>query len=580
MASCKFIASAAAIVLPAMVVAQDGGQRVPDVSSIVADGRNIHSTVSVPFLGNTLINVHRIGERYYFIPNPVADWSSFNSSVVRLCNVDENVEYHTVPLGILMFEGTTIRDLADGSGIEETMLSPVPSYGYSIFYRIGNGPANLLETTINTGALLKGESMSAETNLPKNISVLVQGSCNDLKRIGAYAKITVSLHVIGKSFTTSSFSAEVALHDAVQMELDADQDEEEVDEVTITSSSSGSGFGISVGPISFGSSSGGSSTNRSSQRYRAIDTEWTQRVVNRATTDIDIQEICDQSNCPENVNKSLMDFLNQFVDNQRARVSQQSDQSLQLTFDGIPGSRNVNISEELRVKLNTLWERASSEEAEVDGVKVKRTDDNKLLVDGDTEWVRSGEQWIPTSFSALMLNETELTNQINMTYSRTVLAASELVSVLAGQQDPFSREPGRYQHIPTLFERASEPEDWPLECTHFVDDDLGLRLPAGISSGLSRLPLGSGVVIGNTMSVDAFSNDMEAISTVPPGYFLAGGYCSFTNVLPTQIQRPVRSEMITDADGSKGWRCLYDGEFNQIGFAAQSFAIGCRLADD
>jgi hypothetical protein len=130
--------------LPAAAQAQQG---VPaDVVSIITDARLVHSSVPIPFLNGARIKLFQFGNQYILTPNPIAEWASFNEAVGEACQGLEPTDTATVPLDVLMYEASTVEALAASAGVSPNLIGIVPSYGYLIFYRIGNGQAVLQST--------------------------------------------------------------------------------------------------------------------------------------------------------------------------------------------------------------------------------------------------------------------------------------------------------------------------------------------------------------------------------------------------------------------------------------------------
>jgi len=418
------------------------GQDTPvNVKTLMADTSNVKSRVSIPFLNNASITLYGVDDDYFFTPNPLAEWATFNDRVQSSCSGQGGESVNRVPLDILMYDDSIIPALAKGAGVGASQIGPIPSYAYSIFYRIGDDPAVLIETTLNAKTLLANESLTSLREIPKSYNVLVKDTCDRLQEIGQYARILVIFHVLGNSFTSNSFSAEVTLRDSVKLALNANQDAKEIDELKITSASSSSGFGLSIGPIDFSNASSGGDTTRKVTRYRSIDSDWSQGVVDNAMATINISQVCSGGRCDVgNVSNLLMTFLNQYITTSTARINKMADDSMKLSVDNIPGEIKISVSEELKAKLETLLQNSNGQEVEYDGVKAKKTDDNTLQVDDGTEWKRDGDEWIPTSFNIRLVNETALQQQLDLKYSQVILEGSEAVSVTGGQQEVFRRD--------------------------------------------------------------------------------------------------------------------------------------------
>ena len=153
-----------------------------DVLSVVGSGQFIFRSPQIAFLGGSQIKLYKFNDNYFFTPNPVADWITFNEKLALECSFREPGADVSVPLNVLFYEDTIINELSVAAGVEKAQITVIPSYGYSVFLRKKDNSQEVqtVFTSILPQVLLTGENLSGDLDLAASKILFIKSTCAKL----------------------------------------------------------------------------------------------------------------------------------------------------------------------------------------------------------------------------------------------------------------------------------------------------------------------------------------------------------------------------------------------------------------
>ena len=380
-------------------------------------------------LGNSKLAIYQVEDKYYFIPTPTADWEAFAESVDSTCSSSMGNETSSAALRVRYYDEDMLIELAAESGedIDSSKITVVPFFGLSLFTEI-NGETLLIESTVDPKTLLEGETIAQTANLNADAEYQLSDSCENLLDIARNKQLDVRLHAIAHQYATTSASAIGSVIASSKLKADIDNNESEIQQSVVSSSGKSSGFGIKLGPVSLGSSKTGFETTTDTKHYRVVNRDWVKSQAYDIATNLDVSIICPAATvCDTDKNIDLLtEFVLGSLSQQKAEINELADGALHLSVGAIKKPIEiVNLSEELKTTLDQLLEKSSATEASIpiNGVPitVKKKDEFTLDIDGSSEWKKSGEDWVPTSFDAYVVDTNKFRDDVRISYSKTLL---------------------------------------------------------------------------------------------------------------------------------------------------------------
>ena len=430
----KYFLSAIALLYPYTAISEQAVGPVASVTPLSPDWKSI----IVSTLDNQIVGVKKAGQSYYFTPTPVVDWAGFSIAVVEACENNGDTDFIPVELKFLNYHPLVLTEIAQKAGIDLNALTVVPHFGRSVFLRDLDQNNHMISTSLDMTTLLQGEAMNVNHPLPATERLVINQPCALLRQFANIRSLTVSYHAQGEKFETASINAEVLMSQAIDTFFDTSDAAEQVDRTSITNSSGGTGFAIDLGPLSFNKSDAEQVVVRSNVKYRAVDRNWVSGRAEETLQSIEIEEVCGQKQgcLEEELRKMIVDFALSGAEQRRIDFRKNADDQ----YDVFIGQTNVgktvfNVDESVKATLDTIFDNSTEEEqsGEFAGFKgtYKKKDENTLTINGNSEYTKQGEEWIPTSLTLSLVDTTKVQDRVRTGYARTVLQGKALVSYRA-----------------------------------------------------------------------------------------------------------------------------------------------------
>ncbi len=421
---------AIALFTPLSAYSQQGPGPVASVRPSDPDWKS----VLVSVLDGQLIGVKKAGESFYFTPTPVVDWESFSTSVANVCESADNTEKRPAEINVQYYHPLILMEIAEKAEIALNTLSVVPHFGHSVFLRDTDNKYHMM-TTLDVTTLLQGEAMSTNRPLLASERLIVKRPCALLRDFADSRSLKVAYHALGQNFETASINAEILMSQTIDTFFDTSDGQEQVDQTSINVTSSGGGLAIDVGPISFNTAKADQNVVTNREFNRAINRNWLSERAEDTLQTIDIEEICGpEHGCLEDdLRQMIVDFALQGAEERRLDFRERADGLLDIFLGQTNVGRATRIVDQtVKATLNTIFANASEEEqsGEFAGFKgtYKKKDNNTLTINGNSEFTRKGEEWIPTSLMLHLVDTTKVQDRIRAGYTRTVLQDKVFVS--------------------------------------------------------------------------------------------------------------------------------------------------------
>lgn len=429
----RYFLSAIALLYPLSIVAQQGPPPVATVRPSDPDWRS----VVVSALDDQLIGVKKATNNFYFTPTPVVDWRSFDTSVANVCDGKSDTEIMPAEINLLYYHPLVLAEIAQKARIALNTLSVVPHFGHSVFLRDTDNKYHMI-TTLDITTLLEGEAMSASLPLPDTERLIVKRPCALLKDFSVSRSLKVAYHAQGQNFETASINAEVLMSQSIDTFFDTIDEQTKTDQTSINVSSGGSGLAIDIGPFSYNSAGTEQSVTKIRKFNRAINRNWLSERADDTLQTINIEEVCGlERGCLEDSSRQMIiEFALRGAEERRLDFKRRADGLYDIFVEQTSvGKAILNVDETLKATLNTIFANTSEEErsGEYAGVKAtrKETDNNTLTINGNSEFTKNGEDWIPTSLTLHLVDTTRVQDRIRAGYARTILQDKVFVSYQA-----------------------------------------------------------------------------------------------------------------------------------------------------
>jgi len=89
----------------------------------------------------------------------------------------------------------------------------------------------------------------------------------------------------------------------------------------------------------------------------------------------------------------------------------------------------ITVNTDLKAALKQMATYKEGEEASYEGMKFKHENDGTITVDSDINFKKDGDEWVPTTLNAYVINVMDLERSIKIKYQQIVLGATSNIAM-------------------------------------------------------------------------------------------------------------------------------------------------------
>lgn len=401
------------------------------------------SAVSEPlieYLNNEKITIYKHDKDHYYVPRPVPDWVAFREDVSEKCAESDGNQVVSSVLDVMFYNEAVLTELAVAVDIGVDKIFTVPHFARSVFLEYPDG-VELLDTSITAEALIQGGDLAANKTQAAFERFRVEDTCQSLIDFLVVPKLTVSFHALGTEYVRSSVYAEVVFKTNFETFFDISNDEKETETATISVSSNGSGLVIDAGLFALNDTRANQTITTSTKRFRVVNREWLSQRAATTISSLNVEEICEgqPADCgASSFRDTLLTYVFRESENKSAVLVDREAGAYSVVVDTtVQSVSTISVDENVKAFLNHVNERSSTEEAEFSysGItaKVKKDSTGKLTIDGDVEWKKEGDDWVPTKFSVYLVDLASLESTVEGQYTQILRGDLSRVSFVSDQ---------------------------------------------------------------------------------------------------------------------------------------------------
>lgn len=418
------------------VLAQDNLPQATE--ELVWKSRQLVHTATPQAMDGNIVEVFQVtssssdSKIYTFIPYVHLNWADTKRTVEKRCetftevmvNVPVNISIYTTAL---IDELKRILSLTFDKPIDKISVSPPPNIGVTVHAFDFKGAKFELVNTLPSDVSLRGTKVTATgANLPASLRGNIRGTCAQLREIAELRSLQALMFVVGSPAAVSRLDASATSLLNTHLLDDLKNKESQVNRTIANAKSGSTGIGIKLGPVNLGESKSRASNSLEKQHYRIINREWLDQNIQNASTRINISQVCDQGS--ECNGQSITDFLRSFygrIEAQEITIEKIKDGVWRANFAGTDMEvQPVTISEELKTVLNATLEGKEDVDVTIAGYGAKKKGELVFQNGQDIGWKRQGNDWVPTTLNAIVVNVADIENRVTGTFSRTNLGVS------------------------------------------------------------------------------------------------------------------------------------------------------------
>ena len=269
--------------------------------------------------------------------------------------------------------------------------------------------------TIPPNELLRNVQLSSLSNgIPKIQQALIRGSCDDLKSVAKRRELRTYMFSVGARAKVSQLTAAAGLVVSRNLFSNLDNKESQVNRTTISTSGGGGHVAINVGPFSAGGGNQSARTTTDVTRFRIVNRAWIELNLDSAITQAKVDVVCDDD-CSSS--KMMDDLFKMFFGQLKAeqiKIQQEGDRAWAVKADGtrLPISQ-IKVDEAVKSVLAQSGKFRDKSEFEYEGIKAKNENDKDVKLDLSIDFQKRGDEWVPTTFTAYIVDTAQLKRTIN-----------------------------------------------------------------------------------------------------------------------------------------------------------------------
>ncbi|MBR0842917.1 hypothetical protein JQ607_22170 [Bradyrhizobium liaoningense] len=396
--------------------------------------------VKLDELGGALLPIYKALQAdpkqqiFYFLPPPYVDWDALASVVDGVCakpsediqKLGLQITFHWPEL----FEEIQNR-LADKYGPQISIAIP-PNVGLTAYLLDQDSNPFEVLNTVPKAELLRNVQLSSLGSISQPTEYgQIRAKCDDLRSIVKRRRLETYVFSSGARAKVNRLAAAANLLVTGNFLSDLKSNEKQINRSTVNSSTAGGQLTVSVGPGGAGYGQQDSTTTTDVEHLRIVNRTWIDNALERALTSAKVDLTCDEDDCS---NSKLVDqlfklFFAQFereqisiIENQKGRVARTS-KGLEMPID------KIKIDESVTAALNQDGKYKEKTQVGYDGLQVGDENDKALKQDSKVVFVKKGEEWVPTTFTAYVVNTANLQRNIEIKFNQTVIGATSSIAM-------------------------------------------------------------------------------------------------------------------------------------------------------
>ncbi|GIT85449.1 hypothetical protein [Roseobacter sp. OBYS 0001] len=414
----------------------DAKDASPQIARTTFDANNRSHVPQIDFLKGEAIDVYTIGSDTIYVPRPVPDWAGLEAEIDATCEkasaLDEAIPFPR--LTVLYYNNEILSELSRKVGVEKTKLQPLPHYAKRVRLERGRDSKVIYQTSYE--GLVDGQIVTESTPLQAIETYEIEATCGWLNAFLRNPKLQVGYQVFSSTYQAQSISITADFDAQFSSMIENKSQESETDRVTVSIRNRGGRLSFELGPLSLNGGGGGQTTERQVERSRVVSRDWLSERITSMSTAYQIEERCEgeaEACGTPDFRNAVLNFINQDAERLRAEVASVSAENTKLVAAGIERPADATVDEDIKAFLKFAAENATTEEAELtDGkvkAKAKKSADDKIEIDGKSEWSRKGDAWVPTDFDLDLVDVAKMEARVQAGYRRLAINSAVRATV-------------------------------------------------------------------------------------------------------------------------------------------------------
>jgi hypothetical protein len=363
---------------------------------------------------------------YHFTPYVSLSWDMLKVSIDRACS-DSTTAVHNIKLDISLYSPSLIEELrATISQKSDTLMSkisiaPIQNVGVLVVaFDHDDKPYEILNT-VPIASLLKGAPLTPTGGVQGHQVGRLQGICSELRQVHDRQKIDALMYVVGATAKVSQLTAMGTSLLRSTLISDLKESQSQVDRRIVKAKKKGAGIAVKLGPISLGANENNAETSTNREHYRIINRTWLESSFERASTEIDVDQVCDGP-CPsETFDKTFSHFFGALAAQQVSLDTTRSDMWI-AKYKGVNMPvQTLTANEDVKAVLNAALTSEDKKEGSYQGVQFKKEDNVIWIANSDVGWTKKGEEWVPTTMNAYVVNVADLEKRLQVSQRQMIL---------------------------------------------------------------------------------------------------------------------------------------------------------------
>lgn len=421
-------------------------EELPESGRLVYSDDQVFTTVTPPSLRPNIIRIYKSGEEniFHFVPYAVPDWTYASKLKAEECSVRQPDDVVSLSIPITFYTETLIHEIkleiARKKNIryDEIDVFPPTDIGLTAYaYDVDDKPY-LIANTIPPENFTHGSIVGlTNSGTPASVPTHARVTCAELASIVARKSIAVQFFTEGSKVTIDRFSMAAKSVLTADFFTDLQNEESRIDKSTVSTRSDGGGASINLGFFSVGGSKSSATTTKTRDVRRIVNRQWIEDKALEISTNITISEVCQSTECGStDIKATVMKFFFAAAEEGRFAINYDAERAI-AQFKEMSDIEigKLAIDESLKSELNSAFNSDNAESFEYAGFKIDKK--NKTISDTKSkiEWSLKGDDWVPISIDAYLIDIESVQRNVKTAYERTVYGISQRVAVKMGIWD-------------------------------------------------------------------------------------------------------------------------------------------------
>jgi hypothetical protein len=421
---------------------QETPKSLPPISTanVIAVSAQEVAPVKLEELGGALLPIYKAQQpdakqqTFYFLPPPYIDWDALASAVNKECS-ERPDEIKKLSLQISFYWPELLEEIqrrvADKYGSQINIAIP-PNLGLTAYVLDQDSNPFEVLNTIPKAELLRNVQLSSLGSISQPSEYgQIRATCDDLRSIVKRRNLETYVFSGGARAKVSRLAAAANLLVTSNFFSDMKNDEKQINRSTVNSSTVGGQLTVSVGPGGAGYGQQDSKTTTDVEHLRIINRTWIDNALEQTLANAKIDLVCDEDDCSVSkvVDQLFKLFFGQFekeqvtiVEGLKFRFARTS-KGVELPID------KIKVDDSVTAALNQDGKYKEKTQVGYDGLQVGDDNDKALKQDSKVVFVRKGEEWVPTTFNAYVVNTANLQKSIEIKFNQTVIGATSSIAM-------------------------------------------------------------------------------------------------------------------------------------------------------